>query len=254
MTKKLVVGNWKMNPTSIDEAKHISGKTRLVAAGLINTNVVACPPAVFISACIPRNKAANFSIGAQSVFFEEEGAYTGEVSANMLKSVGASHVIAGHSEERARGDTDEIVSKRIKVILEAGLIPIVCVGEKSRDNESGSHFDFLKEQIKNTFANVPKKYASEIILAYEPVWAIGAKEAMAPEQIYEMNLFVKKTFADLFGSDLAIKATVLYGGSVTFRNAGDIIKTGQVDGLLVGRESVNVAGFVELLKEVDKAV
>ncbi|MFA6295715.1 MAG: triose-phosphate isomerase, partial [Candidatus Paceibacterota bacterium] len=123
---------------------------------------------------------------------------------------------------------------------------------KSRDNENGSHFDFLKNQIKNTFANIPKKYAGDIIIAYEPVWAIGAKESMAPEQVYEMNLFVKKAFADLFGSDLAIKTTVLYGGSVTFRNAGDIMKIGQVDGLLVGRESINIAGFVELLKEVDK--
>ena len=250
--KKLIVGNWKMNPISVDEAKRIASKTRRIALGLENTNVVICPPSVFIPFCTPRKKVNNFQIGAQDVFFEEEGAHTGEISASMLKNIGVSYVIAGHSEERARGDTDTIVSKRINAILDVGLIPIVCVGEKTRDNENGSHFDFLKEQIKNTFADIPKKYASEIVLAYEPVWAIGAKEAMVPEQIFEMTLFVKKVFADLFGNDLALKTKVLYGGSVTFRNAGDIMKIGQVDGLLVGRESVNISGFVELLKEVDK--
>ncbi|MFA6295294.1 MAG: triose-phosphate isomerase, partial [Candidatus Paceibacterota bacterium] len=140
MSKKLVVGNWKMNPTTLEEAKRIAVKTRSVAVKLDHTNVVICPPLVFISVCTPKKKVANFQMGAQSVFFEEEGAYTGEVSVNMLKDIGVSYVIAGHSEERERGDTDESVSKRIKAILEAGLTPIVCVGEKLRDNENGSHF------------------------------------------------------------------------------------------------------------------
>lgn len=252
--RKLIVGNWKMNPSTLEEAKRIAVKTKFSAGGLEHTDVVICPPAVFIFPCTPKKASHNFQIGAQNVFFEEEGAFTGEISARMLKDIGVSYVIVGHSEERGRGDTDEIVSRRISAVLDVGLTPIVCVGEKTRDNESGSHFDFLKEQIKNTFANVPKKYAREIVLAYEPIWAIGAKEAMAPEQIYEMTLFVKKVFADLFGNDLALKTMVLYGGSVNFRNAGDIMRVGQVDGLLVGRESINIAGFIELLKEVDAVI
>ncbi len=252
--KKLVVGNWKMNPSTLDEAKRITKKIQQASQVLVNTEVVLCPPSVFISSCVPKKSVPNFNIGAQSVFFEEEGSYTGEISANMLKDIGVTHIISGHSEERARGDTDEIVSKKVKAILDVGVIPIVCVGEILRDNEDGSHFDFLKNQIKNTFANIPKKYAKEIVLAYEPVWAIGAKEAMVPEQVYEMVLFVKKEFADLFGNDLALKTTVLYGGSVNFRNASDIMKVGQADGLLVGRESINTAGFEELLKEVDKNI
>lgn len=248
--KKLVVGNWKMNPGTIDEAKTIAAKTRRAAALLKHTEVVACPPFAFISACAPRSKAAHFYMGAQNVSFEEGGPHTGQVSAAMLKSIGVEYVIAGHSEARAAGDTDLMVSKRVKAILAAGMTPIVCVGEKTRD-ESGSHFDFLREQIKNTFADVPKKDAREIVLAYEPIWAIGAKEAMKPEDVYEMSLFVKKVFADVFNPESAMKLTVLYGGSVNFRNAADIMKIGQVDGLLVGRESVNMPGFKELLTAVD---
>jgi triosephosphate isomerase len=248
--ERLIVGNWKMNPGTLDEAKKIARKTKNAAALLKRTDIVVCPPFVFISACTPRKKSLHFHIGAQSVSTESSGPHTGEVSALMLKDLGVDYVIAGHSEERARGDTNEIVSKRVNAILEAGLTPIVCVGEKSR-NEDGSHFEFLKTQIKDTFNNVAKKYAKDIILAYEPIWAIGAKEAMNPEQVYEMSLFVKKVFADIFSPEVAMKVTVLYGGSVNFRNAADIMKIGQIDGLLVGRESVNTPGFIELIRAVD---
>jgi triosephosphate isomerase len=169
----------------------------------------------------------------------------------MLKNLGCEFVIVGHSEERARGDTDEVVSKRIARILEAGMTAVVCVGERSRD-ESGAHFDFLKDQVKNSLAGIAADAVRRIVVAYEPVWAIGAKEAMPPEQVYEMSLFVKKAFADIFGSEAGLKLKVLYGGSVNFRNAGEILKTGKVDGLLIGRESVNLPGFMELLKAVDK--
>lgn len=249
--KRLIIGNWKMNPASLDDAKRISKKTRAIAVNLAHTEVVACPPFAFIYTALSRKPAANFSVGAQSASIDEAGAHTGEVAATMLKGMGVEYVIAGHSEQRAAGDTDEAVSKRIIRILEAGMTAVVCVGEKER-NESGAHFDFLREQIKNTFAGVPQNKAKSIVLAYEPIWAIGAKEAMAPDQIYEMSIFVKKAFADAFGQEAAMKAKVLYGGSVNFRNAADIIGIGKVDGLLVGRESVNMPGFAELLKAVDK--
>ena len=241
-----------MNPGTLEEAKTIAKKTRKAAAALQRTEAVICPPAVFTTACAPKKKEAHFHMGAQTSSFEEGGPHTGEISASMLRDVGVEYCIVGHSEERAAGDTDLTVSKRIKAILDRGIHAVVCVGEKTRDNDSGSHFDFLKEQMKATFTDVPNKYASDIVMAYEPVWAIGAKEAMNPEQIYEMTLFVKKVFADIFGQASAMKVPVLYGGSVNFRNAGDIVKIGQVDGLLVGRESVNIPGFIELLKAVDK--
>ncbi len=248
--KRLIVGNWKMNPGTLDEAKRLARKIRRASDALSRTIAVICPPFVFIPSSISKRGRTKLHVGSQTVSDKESGAHTGEVSAAMLKDVGVEYAIIGHSEERAAGDTDARISERLQRALDAGLTPIVCVGEKTRD-EGGAHFDFLREQVKATFDGVPKRYGKDIILAYEPVWAIGAKEPMAPEQIYEMALFVKKAFADIFGPELGVKTIVLYGGSVNFRNAGDIMRVGKVDGLLVGRESVNAAGFVELLKAVD---
>ena len=248
---KLVVGNWKMNPGTLDEAKSLARKTRVVASILKHTSTVICPPFPFLSAVASRTKTPHYHLGAQSVSFEEGGAHTGEVGANVLNDMGVEYVIVGHSETRSAGDTDEMVSKRVKAVLDAGMTAILCVGEKTRD-ESGSHFDFIKEQIKNSLANIPKSRSGQIVVAYEPIWAIGAKEAMQPGDVREMGIFVKKIFADIFGNDTAQKVMVLYGGAVNFRNAADIMNIGQVDGLLVGRESVNMAGFVDLLKAVDE--
>ena len=239
-----------MNPATLDEAKEIAQKTRRVAAGLTHTTVVACPPFVFIQAAISKSDPDTLKLGAQTVSYEEAGPHTSEVSAAMLKDMGVKYVITGHSEERARGDTDDVVSKRVRAIVEAGLFAVLCVGERERD-EGGVYLEQLKQQIKGSLADIPTTKAKNIILAYEPVWAIGAKEALAPEQVREMGIFVRKVFSDVFSADQALKATVLYGGSVNFRNASDIIKIGQVDGLLVGRESVNMPGFTELLKAVD---
>ena len=239
-----------MNPAALTDAKRIARRTRTVADRLSHTDVVVCPPFAFILAAISRSAAKNFSIGAQSVSFESEGAHTGEVSAVMLRDLGVSRVIVGHSEQRAQGDTDATVARRAIAVLDAGLSPIVCVGEKVRD-DSGGYLDILKDQIKGSLVGVPAGRAKDIVIAYEPIWAIGGKEAMAPADIHETVIFVRKVFSDLFGPELAMKMKVLYGGAVNFRNAADIISIGNVDGLLVGRESVNMPGFSELLKAVD---
>lgn len=240
-----------MNPVTLDEAKKIAQKIRRASEILESVETVICPPFPFIISCAGRGKVDHFHLGAQSVSIEiDRGPYTGEVSAVMLKEMGVEYVIVGHSEQRARGETDTIVSKKVKAALDAGLSPIVCVGEASRD-EAGAYLDILKNQIKQSLADVPAKFSKDIVLAYEPIWAIGAQEAMKNEDIYEASLFVKKVFSDLFGPDAGVKAQVLYGGSVNYRNAPDIIAIGKVDGLLVGRESVNAPGFVELLKAVD---
>lgn len=251
-TIKLVIGNWKMNPQTWDDAKRISRKMRSFARRLRTTSVVICPPLPFLPAARFKLQPETFHLGAQSASVDESGAHTGEVTARMLASLDVEYVIAGHSEERAAGDTDEMVSQRIARILEAGLVPVVCVGEMTRE-ESGAHLEFLRRQITASLAGIPADKARRIILAYEPIWAIGAKEAMKPEDIYEMSLFVKKAFADLFGTEAGLKVRVLYGGSVHAKNAADIMKIGKVDGLLVGRESVNPPGFLDLLKAVDTA-
>lgn len=250
MKKKMIVGNWKMNPTTLEEAKRLFKSIKNDADTLKATDVVLCPPFVYIPALLNTRTETSVSIGAQDVYFEEQGSFTGEVSPLMLKDLGVTHVIIGHSERRARGETDESISKKVLLALEHGLRPILCVGEKERD-EQGGHLETLKQQIKDSLNNVPKKHIDRLIVAYEPVWAIGAKEAMNPLVVYEMSLFVKKVLSDIYGHDEAISTPVLYGGSVNFRNAPDIITQGKVDGLLVGRESVNAPGFSELLKAVD---
>ena len=242
-----------MNVSTIGDARRIARKARSLAAKLEHVQVTICPPFPFLSVGASRSIIPAFSLGAQSCSIDSAGSHTGEVSAGMIRDIGASSVIVGHSEQRKRGDTNETVSRRAQAAIEAGMTAIVCVGEAKRD-EGGSYFDDLTAQIKGSLAGISPKQAKSIVIAYEPVWAIGAQEAMSPADIHEASLFIKKTFADLFGAEAALKAHVLYGGSVTFRNAADIITIGKVDGLLVGRESANISGFVELLKAVDASV
>lgn len=251
MNNKLIIGNWKMNPSSLEEAIDISNKIRIMASDLKQTEVVIAPPYVFLTVTRPKEDKSHLYLGAQSASVDIEGAHTGEVSAKMLKNIGVQYVIVGHSEQRERGETDEIVSKKIEAVLGAGLVPVICVGEKKRDQDSGLHYDFLREQIKNTLTNVTNKTAKDIVIAYEPIWAIGASEPMAPDQILETTIFIRKIVSDLFDPKIAKKLPVLYGGSVNFKNAEQIMAIGKVDGLLVGRESVNISGFLELLRVVD---
>lgn len=247
--KKLVIGNWKMNPTTLDETKRIYRSIKNFSKKLANTDLIICPPNIYLYYFVNKT-TENLYTGAQNVFSEDQGAYTGEISPEMLRNFGINYVIVGHSERRAMNETDDIVSKKIQRLLDLNMHPILCIGEKERD-ANGVYLEFLKNQIKNSLTKVQKRNIKNLIVAYEPLWAIGAKEAMNPRDIYEMSLFVKKIISDLFGHDEAISVPILYGGSVNFRNATDIIVQGQVNGLLVGRESVNPSNFIELLKAVD---
>ncbi len=250
-SKRLIIGNWKMNPSTLAEARKIAKRVRRLTPDLIKTEAVICPPFLYIAGCTPKKPVKNFHIGAQNVSAEDGGGpFTGEVSAPMLCDLDVEYVIVGHSEQRKRGDTDAVVSKKMKIVLDSGMIAVVCVGEAARDS-GGLYLEDLKNQIKNSFADIPKKYAGDIVIAYEPIWAIGAQEAMLTDQIYETSLFIKKVFSDVYGVQNGLRVKVLYGGSVTFRNAMDIVTVGKIDGLLVGRESVNASGFIELLKAVD---
>ncbi len=251
MKRKIIIGNWKMHPGTAEEAKRVFKNIKRTALNLKNSYIVVCPPSVYIPLLISREKGnPPVGKGAQNVFFEEQGAYTGEIGPGMLKDLGVTHCIVGHSERRKMGETDEIISKKVQAVLEVGIHPILCVGENVRDSQ-GTYLDELKAQIKNSLSKVPKKFASQLIIAYEPVWAIGAPEPMDPASIYETSIFIRKILADMYGHDNALATSVLYGGSVNFRNAADILTKGEVDGLLVGRESVNAPGFTELLKAID---
>jgi len=247
-TKKLIIGNWKMNVETWKEALTLAKKSQALAKTMKRTEIVVCPSFPHIIAS--QAKAKTYHMGAQSASIFENGSHTGDVSAKQLASLGVKYVLAGHSEQRQAGDTDEIVSKRIARILEAGLIAVVCCGDKVRSDD-GAHLEFLKAQLKASLAGVSADHIDKLIIAYEPVWAIGAKAAMEADQVYEMTLFAKKVFAEIFGPDAGHRVKVLYGGSVKADNAAAIMEVGKVDGLLVGRESVNVQGLTDLLKVVD---
>ena len=250
--RNLVVANWKMRPETLEDAKKVFNGARLSAKGLKNTDVCLCPPFPFIYPLSKLNFPKNVFLGAQNIFSEMKGPFTGEVNAEMVKSLGAKFCIIGHSERRAMGETGEIIRKKLQIAFDTDLTPILCIGEKERDKE-GSHLEFIKNQIKESLAGLQKKHLVGITIAYEPIWAIGKsyKEAMSPTDIHETTLFIKKIISELFGKDIAAGARVLYGGSVETENAGEIMHIGNIDGFLVGHASLVPSEFSAILKEAD---
>jgi triosephosphate isomerase (TIM) len=250
MSKYIVIGNWKMNPETLGEAKTLFLKVSKSVSKLKKTDVVICPPFPYLS--IFKSKSKKFFLGAQDSFIEKSGAYTGEVSPTMLKSLGVSYVILGHSERRSMGETDHIVNKKIEAVLRAKMTPVVCIGEPVHDNQ-GNYLAFLREQIKNCFAGLSRADLSKVIIAYEPIWAIGekAKGAMDSRVLHETVLYIQKILSEQYGRTASLKARIIYGGSVDETNALDLIKNGEVIGFLPGRASLNPEIFKSILHSVD---
>ena len=248
----LIVANWKMNPESKEKAEAIVSEIKSKTKKLKSVRIVICPPFVFLNEVAKAiSGSKKVYLGAQDIFIGEGESHTGEISPKMLKNAGAQYIIVGHSEKRAIGDTYEIVKEKLFGALENGFKAILCVGEKERDSH-GKYYDFLKHQIELALKGLPNKYIKNLIVAYEPVWAIGKseKEAMKPEQLNEMVIFVRRVVSDCLHYKEISKMPVLYGGSVTAGNAKDIIEKGNVNGLLVGRESLDAEHFLKLVKEI----
>lgn len=237
-----------MNVETLAEAKDIVRKVKIKTAKIRKTEVVFCPPYIYIPALLSAH-SGKYKLGAQNIFQEQDGAYTGEISVNQLKQFGISYIIVGHSERRKMGETDEIVSKKIQAVLRGGMKPILCIGESVHDEE-GEYLNFIKNQITKALTGISKGIISDVIIAYEPIWAVGAKSAMSPRDIHETTLYIKKCLREMFGS-YSESVTILYGGDVTIENSKAIIAEGFVDGLLVGRESLIASDFSEIIKQVD---
>jgi triosephosphate isomerase len=247
--KKLVVGNWKMNPKTSAEAKKIAGDLKKTMLGVKNVEAVMCPPFVYLPLLAPLT-SKNVLLGAQNAFQEPLGAHTGEVSFAQLPQFKVKFVIVGHSERRAMGETDEMLNKKVLAVTGDGMTAILCVGEKIRDKQ-GDYFGVVREQIVSDLKNFSKKSLNRLVIAYEPVWTIGGREAMQTREIHEMFIFIKKVLREIFGT-LEGSARIIYGGSVFPENAGEIIRDGFVQGLLVGRDSLNSKNFTEIIKAVDE--
>lgn len=250
--KKIIVANWKMNPQSFREAKEIFNGIKKISSKLKKTETVICLPFMYISNLKPQ--ISNLKIGAQNVFYEKKGAYTGEISSGMLKGFGVKYVIIGHSERRALGETDEIVNKKVKTALGEGFKVILCIGEKERDL-NGEYLNFLKMQINDGLKGVSKKLLASLLIAYEPIWAISSNvgaEADSPESAMQIAIFIRREFLPIIGNRAARNMPILYGGSVDSTNAGNFLKEGGIQGLLVGNQSLIPKNFGEILMIANK--
>ena len=244
--KKLIVGNWKMNPNTVEEAKNIISKVRRSDLGN-NATTILCPPSIFIH--LGASDKSNYCLGAQNVNENEKGSFTGEISASMLKDLGVTYCIVGHSERRKMGENSELISKKAQRLIDCDITPIICVGEGERDPDS-VYLNKISDQIKASIPSIESNKQTHFIIAYEPIWAIGAPEPMNISDIHETTIFIRKVLSDIFGREKAIKIPVLYGGAVNKTNAKQIIDESKVDGFIIGRESLNPSDFIELVKSI----
>ena len=248
--KPIVIANWKMNPPTIGEAKKLFLEIRKVAIKYRDVVTIIAAPFPYLEELDELTTAKHTHLASQNVHFEKGGTYTGEVSASMLRSIGVTHVIVGHSERRAIGETDEEIHQKIKISLKEGLMPILCVGEDKRSN-SGQYFSVVESQLKSALRGIPKKYLDDIIITYEPVWAIskgdGKGRTATPHDAYEMKLFIQKVLTHMYDRKATEKVRVLYGGSVNPKNAKVLLADGEVNGFLVGGASLKAKEFNSVL-------
>jgi triosephosphate isomerase len=245
--KKLIAGNWKMNKTSADGAT----LTREIVAAVgkqSDVDVVVCPPFTAIESAGKALEGSNVKLGAQNMHFEGSGAFTGEISASMLRAIFVTHVILGHSERRTLfGETDESVNKKVLAALKNQLRPIFCVGETLAERESGSTLKVVQTQVERGLEGVNKDQAATVIIAYEPVWAIGTGKVATTEQAQEVHAFIRGLLTKLFTEPVAQKVRILYGGSMKPANAPELLAQKDIDGGLIGGASLEARSFVELV-------
>jgi triosephosphate isomerase len=248
MRQKLIAGNWKMYKTPEQAQTFVSAFLPLVADHK-RDDVVLCPPFVSIPAVVEATRNSNVAVGGQDMFWEKEGAYTGAVSGQMLHAAGCSHVIIGHSERRQYfGETDDTVNRKLRAALVMGLKPIVCVGEVLQEREAGVTEDILRRQCSIAFREISAGGAHTIIVAYEPVWAIGTGKTATPELAAEAHRVIRAQVAESLGDDVAAKMRVLYGGSVKPENATALMTQPEIDGALVGGASLDPQSFAAIVK------
>lgn len=250
--KKLIVANWKMNPKTKKAAQVLLGAIREGIKGTKkDTEVTICPPAIFLpvlaTSVSTQKSFSGFAFGSQNCHWEVDGAFTGELSAGMLADAGAEYVILGHSERRLfMGETDEIINLKIKAALKAKLKPILCVGEKEGE-EMGV---VVGQQLAADLAGLSVNQMKEVVIAYEPVWAIGTGKPCLPDDALSAALFIRRILTNLYSRFLAEKTPILYGGSVDEQNSGDYANQSRLDGLLVGGASLDAKKFVQIIKSI----
>ena len=248
MRKPIIVGNWKMNKTVAEAISLVNLlKRSLYQTGAVEIGV--CPPFTALGEINELLADSNIMLGAQDVYWQEKGAYTGEISSLMLKDVGCKFVIAGHSERRKYfNETNQTVNKKVKAVLSAGLIPIVCVGERLEEKEMGKTLQVVRDHIENGLSEITKEQILNTIIAYEPVWAIGTGKTATPEQAGEVHGFIRKILKEKYDRDTASLVRIQYGGSVKPENIKQLIAQEDIDGALVGGASLDAEAFIQIVK------
>ena len=255
MRKKILAANWKMNLTHLEAESYV--ETFLNEVGEVNdVEIVIIPSFTSIPTLAQASGKAPFiRLGAQNLHWEKNGAFTGEISATMLRALFVKYVVIGHSERRCLfGETDEMVQKKVHTALEAGLRPIMCVGETLAERESGAVQKVLRRQVEMGLNGVSADHFSEIVLAYEPVWAIGTGRTASPAQAEEVHAFLRSLLAELFDQTAADRTRVLYGGSVKPENAEELMREPNIDGALVGGASLEAHSFARIVRASEKAL
>jgi triosephosphate isomerase len=248
MKKPLIAGNWKMNKT-LEEAVTFVSELRNRLKDVTDRDILLVPPYIALQSISEIIKGTNLLLGAQNLFWENEGAYTGEISPGMIKSVGCSHIIIGHSERRQYfGETNDTVNLKVKAALKNGLLPLVCIGESLEEREANKTFNVIDVQIREGLKDFSSDEIQKIIIAYEPVWAIGTGKTATPEQANEVHSFIKKTLKKIYGNGILSTIRILYGGSVKPDNIDELMAKEDIDGALVGGASLKVDDFERIVK------
>jgi len=249
MRKKIIIGNWKMNNKLSDAVNFVKDlKDRL--SDVLEVDIAICPTYVCLSDIKKQLKNSNIKVGAQNVYFEDKGAYTGEISVDMLTDIEVDYCIVGHSERRQYfGETDESVNKKVKKLVEKNIIPIVCVGENLAERKSLKHYELIKNQIIHAFDDIDVKSASSIVIAYEPIWAIGTGVTATPEQAEEMCSYIRNVIKEVYNENVAKTIRIQYGGSVNISNSKELLTMPNIDGALIGGASLKPE-FIDIIRSV----
>lgn len=248
MRKKIIAGNWKMNKT-VEEAVELANAIKLELADCTEVDVVVCPPFTAIKAVSDAVSETLINVGSQNMSSEDEGAYTGEISHTMLKELFVRYVILGHSERREYyKENDFWVNKKVKKALEKNLRPIVCVGEKLEDREAGNTEAVVEGQVRGSLADIPAAAYTELVIAYEPVWAIGTGKTATSEQAQEVHAFIRGIVKDMVGAEAAGAVRIQYGGSMKPGNAPELLAQPDIDGGLIGGAALDAASFAGIVK------
>lgn len=248
MRTPIIAGNWKMHNTMAAGVQLVKELAALVSDAK-NVEVVVCPTATALAAVKEAAKGTNLRVGAQNMHWEAKGAFTGEISAEMLNEIGVEYVIIGHSERREYfAETDETVNKRVKAVIAAGMVPIMCCGESLETREAGTTNEFVGAQIKAGLKDLTAAEVGDIVIAYEPIWAIGTGKTATSDQANEVCKFIRETVAELFGKEAAEKVRIQYGGSVKPSTIAELMGKSDVDGALVGGASLKADDFSQIVK------